>query len=108
MPIIRRISDLFVFALCFYLVVIRDAFGVRRSSGIQARKINELGNELKAYNKSFPFEDCKVSIYEKQHDGSMLRTYKKFTFNFDRTLSSITYDDNKIIYNNKRKKRGCF
>ena len=41
-------SDLFVFALCFYLVVIRDAFGVRRSSGIQARKINELGNELKA------------------------------------------------------------
>ena len=37
-------SDLFVFALCFYLVVIRDAFGVRRSSGIQARKINELGN----------------------------------------------------------------
>ena len=40
-------SDLFVFALCFYLVVIRDAFGVRRSSGIQARKINELGNELK-------------------------------------------------------------
>lgn len=41
-------SDLFVFALCFYLVVIRDAFGVRRSSGIQARKINELGNELNA------------------------------------------------------------
>ena len=39
-------SDLFIFALCFFLVVIRDAFGVRRSSGIQAKKINELGNEL--------------------------------------------------------------
>ena len=39
-------SDLFIFALCFFLVVIRDAFGVRRSSGIQAKKINEIGNEL--------------------------------------------------------------
>ena len=40
-------SDLFIFSLCFFLVVIRDAFGVRRSSGIQARKINEIGNDLK-------------------------------------------------------------
>ncbi|BDC93454.1 hypothetical protein SAMN04487977_101657 [Treponema bryantii] len=40
-------SDLFVFSLCFFLVVIRDAFGVRRSSGIQAKKLNEIGNELK-------------------------------------------------------------
>ena len=39
-------SDLFVFSLCFFLVVIRDAFGVRRSSGLQAKKINEIGNEL--------------------------------------------------------------
>ena len=40
-------SDLFIFALCFFLVVIRDAFGVRRSSGIQAKKLNQKGNELK-------------------------------------------------------------
>lgn len=40
-------SDIFVFSLCFFLVVIRDAFGVRRSSGLQAKKLNELGNELK-------------------------------------------------------------
>jgi len=40
-------SDLFIFALCFFLVVIRDAFGVRRSSGMQAKKLNEIGNELK-------------------------------------------------------------
>ncbi len=39
-------SDIFVFSLCFFLVVIRDAFGVRRSSGLQAKKINELGTEL--------------------------------------------------------------
>ena len=43
-------SDLFVFALCFFLVVIRDAFGVRRSSGIQAKKLNEIGSELKEKN----------------------------------------------------------
>jgi len=41
-------SDIFVLSLCFFLVVIRDAFGVRRSSGMQAQKINELGNELKS------------------------------------------------------------
>ena len=39
-------SDLFVFALAFFLVTIRDAFGVRRSSGLQAKKINELGTEF--------------------------------------------------------------
>lgn len=39
-------SDLFVFALAFFLVTIRDALGVRRSSGLQAKKINELGTEL--------------------------------------------------------------
>ncbi len=43
-------SDMFIFALCFFLVVIRDAFGVRRSSGIQAKKINEIGNELNEKN----------------------------------------------------------
>ncbi|MBP5519341.1 MAG: divergent PAP2 family protein [Treponema sp.] len=39
-------SDIFVFAFCFFLVVVRDAFGVRRSSGLQAKKINEIGNSL--------------------------------------------------------------
>lgn len=40
-------SDIFIFALCFFLVVIRDAFGVRRASGLQARKLNTLGKTLK-------------------------------------------------------------
>lgn len=40
-------SDIFVLSLVFFLVVIRDACGVRRSSGLQAKMINEIGNELK-------------------------------------------------------------
>ena len=39
-------SDTFVLALCFFLVTIRDALGVRRASGIQARKLNEIGRKL--------------------------------------------------------------
>ncbi len=43
-------SDIFIFSLVFFFVVIRDAFGVRRSTGIQAKKINELGSELSRKN----------------------------------------------------------
>jgi len=39
-------SDLFIFSCCFALVVIRDAVGVRRSSGQQARALNELGTKV--------------------------------------------------------------
>ena len=39
-------SDIFIFSFCFFMVVIRDAFGVRRSSGIQAKKINQISKEL--------------------------------------------------------------
>lgn len=39
-------SDLFIFSCCFALVVIRDAVGVRRSSGQQARALNELGAKV--------------------------------------------------------------
>jgi acid phosphatase family membrane protein YuiD len=41
-------SDLFIFSCCFALVVIRDAVGVRRSSGLQARALNELGAKVSA------------------------------------------------------------
>jgi acid phosphatase family membrane protein YuiD len=44
-------SDLFVFSCCFALVVIRDAVGVRRSSGLQARALNELGEKVSARMK---------------------------------------------------------
>jgi uncharacterized protein len=40
-------SDMAAFAAVFLFVTIRDAFGVRRSSGLQGAKLNELGIELK-------------------------------------------------------------
>ncbi len=39
-------SDVFVLALCFFLVTIRDALGVRRANGIQARALNQIGTTL--------------------------------------------------------------
>ncbi|MDR1785394.1 MAG: divergent PAP2 family protein [Spirochaetaceae bacterium] len=39
-------SDLCILATCFALVVVRDALGVRRASGTQAKAINDLGEEL--------------------------------------------------------------
>jgi len=44
-------SDLFVFSCCFALVVIRDSVGVRRSSGQQAKALNELGARISSKMK---------------------------------------------------------
>jgi acid phosphatase family membrane protein YuiD len=38
-------SNLFVITLIFALIIIRDALGVRRSSGIQAKVLNLLGRQ---------------------------------------------------------------
>lgn len=43
-------SDIFILSLCFFMVTIRDAVGVRRSNGVQAKKINEIGKELSEKN----------------------------------------------------------
>lgn len=43
-------SDIFVLSLCFCGVVIRDAFGVRLSSGKQVQKLNLVGKELSEKN----------------------------------------------------------
>jgi acid phosphatase family membrane protein YuiD len=40
-------SSVFILSMFFALVVIRDAMGVRRSAGVQARVLNQLGKELK-------------------------------------------------------------
>ena len=42
----RSDSDVFVLSMCFSLVVIRDALGVRRANGLQAKALNEMGKEL--------------------------------------------------------------
>ncbi|HRY73440.1 MAG TPA: divergent PAP2 family protein [Spirochaetia bacterium] len=39
-------SAVFILSLFFALVVVRDAMGVRRSAGLQARVLNQLGKEL--------------------------------------------------------------
>jgi len=38
-------SNLFIVTLALALIVIRDSLGVRRSSGLQARSLNQLGKE---------------------------------------------------------------
>jgi uncharacterized protein len=38
-------SDLFIFSFWFALVVLRDAMGVRRSAGLLARALNNLGRQ---------------------------------------------------------------
>ena len=39
-------TSIFILALFFALVVIRDAMGVRRAAGLQAKALNALGKEL--------------------------------------------------------------
>ncbi|MCR5699805.1 MAG: divergent PAP2 family protein [Treponemataceae bacterium] len=39
-------TDIFMLACCLTLITIRDALGVRRATGIQAMKINEIGRYL--------------------------------------------------------------
>ena len=41
-------SNLFVFSLFFALVVLRDALGVRRAAGLQAKALNTLGKQTAA------------------------------------------------------------
>ncbi|HAW85165.1 MAG: hypothetical protein A2087_08410 [Spirochaetes bacterium GWD1_61_31] len=52
------LSDIFVLSFFFTMVVIRDAVGVRRAAGLQARAINQLGTEL-AKHCSTPFTPVK-------------------------------------------------
>ncbi|MGP1577426.1 MAG: divergent PAP2 family protein [Treponema sp.] len=51
-------SDLFVFALFSAIIVIRDALGVRRSSGIQAKTLNAIGHDV-AYITKKEFKPVK-------------------------------------------------
>jgi acid phosphatase family membrane protein YuiD len=39
-------SNLFIFSVCFALVVLRDAMGVRRSAGLMAKALNEMGKQV--------------------------------------------------------------
>jgi len=51
-------STLFIITLVFSLVVIRDALGVRRAAGTQAKALNTMGKELQSKLK-IPFKMVK-------------------------------------------------
>jgi uncharacterized protein len=51
-------SDVFVLSFFFSLVVIRDAMGVRRAAGVQARSLNALGARL-SKRLHIPFKPVK-------------------------------------------------
>lgn len=76
-------SDIFILSLCFFFVVIRDALGVRRSSGIQAKKINKLGKELndnsliKEYQ---PIKEVNGHTPSEVLFGCLLGTFVAFAF----------------------------
>ncbi len=51
-------SDVFILSFFFSLVVIRDAMGVRRAAGVQARSLNALGARL-SKRLHIPFKPVK-------------------------------------------------
>jgi uncharacterized protein len=51
-------TSIFILALFFSLIVIRDALGVRRSAGLQAKALNQLGRELTA-RSGLPYRPVK-------------------------------------------------
>ncbi len=52
-------SDLFIFSVFFAIVVVRDAVGVRRSSGLQAKTLNDLGSQLSENHLTEEFQPLK-------------------------------------------------
>jgi acid phosphatase family membrane protein YuiD len=51
-------SNLFIFCLIFSMVVLRDALGVRRAAGLQAKALNTLGKQF-AEKTGFEFHAVK-------------------------------------------------
>ncbi|MCR5284946.1 MAG: divergent PAP2 family protein [Treponema sp.] len=52
-------SDIFFVSAVFWAVVIRDAFGVRRSNGMCIKRINELSEDLSKKNLIEPYKPLK-------------------------------------------------
>jgi len=51
-------TSIFILAFFFTLVVIRDALGVRRAAGLQAKALNQLGKELNS-RSGIPYRPVK-------------------------------------------------
>ncbi len=52
-------SDFFIFTVFFAMVVVRDAVGVRRSNGSQARTLNSLAAKFSEKNSEYSFKPVK-------------------------------------------------
>ena len=52
-------SDIFLFSLIVAVITARDALGVRRSSCLQARTLNNLGMKFSELNPEFKFKPIK-------------------------------------------------
>lgn len=52
-------SDFFIFAFFSAIIIIRDAVGVRRSNGLQAKTLNELCRAFNAVNAEWKFKKVK-------------------------------------------------
>ena len=52
-------SDIFLFSLAVAVITARDAVGVRRSSGFQAKTLNSLGAKFAEQNPDFKFKPIK-------------------------------------------------
>ena len=60
-------SSIFMLSLLITFIKMRDAVGVRRSSGIQSKKLNELGRELEENN-------CIICVFSQISRSHMLVT----------------------------------
>lgn len=52
-------SDIFLFSLVVAVITARDALGVRRSSGLQAKTLNNIGSKFAEQNPNFKFKPIK-------------------------------------------------
>ena len=52
-------SNIFLFSLVVAVITARDALGVRRSSGLQARTLNNLGAKFAELNPEYKFKPIK-------------------------------------------------
>ncbi len=75
-------SNLFILSLFFCLIVIRDALGVRRSSGLQAQALNRLGNDLECrYGIKYdPVREIHGHSWSEVAAGSLLGLILAFLF----------------------------
>jgi len=67
-------SDVFALSFFFALVVIRDAMGVRRAAGVQAKALNSLGSRLsKRFHISFkPVKEINGHTFPQVVAGSLM------------------------------------